>query len=115
MDAAPATGSATMEAIVDADGRATSVRVLSANADFDRWSGVASQIARLLASRRMRVPPNSRGFAIQFALEARQQLPSGAAPGKAVQVRPGGAQFDLSDIGARPTRMVYVHVVTVRL
>jgi len=112
--AAPQNGTARFEAIIDASGRVTSVRVLSANGDMASWQAVAEQVLRMLRARLLRVPLDGDGLAIVVDVRSRYQLPSGSKPGEAVEMKGAGAQFDLSDIGAVPAHNVAVFVVTER-
>lgn len=111
---APRVGGATVEMVFDGLGKVTSARVLSATGDMGGWSRVAAEAQALLASSRVRVPMSSRGMAVTLRVEARTQLPSGAVPGESPRVRPSGVgargQFDLSDIGATPSRTVSVQI-----
>jgi len=111
---APRVGVATIEVVFDGIGKFTSARVLSATGDMGGWTRVAAEAQALLASSRVRVPMQSRGMAVTLQVEARTQLPSGAAPGESTRVRPSGVgasgQFDLSDIGATPSRTVSVRI-----
>ncbi len=111
---APQTGSARFEAIIDASGRVTDVQVLSVDGEMEKWLAVARQVLAALRSRVLRTPLGGQGVAIVVAVQSRHQLPSGAAPGRAVEMKGAGAQFDLSDIGARPTHNVAVRVLSER-
>jgi hypothetical protein len=111
---APQTGSARFEAIIDASGRVTDVHVLSVDGEMEKWLAVARQVLAALRSRVLRTPLGGQGVAIVVAVQSRHQLPSGAAPGRAVEMNGAGAQFDLSDIGARPTHNVAVRVLSER-
>jgi len=111
---APQTGSARFEAIIDASGRVTDVHVLSVDGEMEKWLTVARQVLAALRSRVLRTPLGGQGVAIVVAVQSRHQLPSGAAPGRAVEMKGAGAQFDLSDIGARPTHNVAVRVLSER-
>ncbi len=110
---APQTGSATFEAIIDASGRVTDVQVLSVNGEMDKWLAVARQVLAALRARVLRTPVGQ-GVAVVVAVQSRHQLPSGAAPGRGIEMKGAGAQFDLSDIGARPTHNVSVRVLSER-
>jgi hypothetical protein len=111
---APQNGRARFEAVIDASGRATSVRILSANGDMRSWQVVAEQVLRTLRARLLRVPLDGSGLAIVVDVRSRYQLPSGSKPGKAIEAKGVGAQFDVSDIGATPAHNVAVYVVTER-
>ena len=111
---APQTGSARFEAIIDASGRVTDVHVLSVDGEMEKWLAVARQVLASLRSRVLRTPLGGQGVAIVVAVQSRYQLPSGAAPGRAIELEGVGAQFDISDIGARPTHNVAVRVLSER-
>ena len=111
---APQTGSARFEAIIDASGRVTDVHVLSVDGEMEKWLAVARQVLAALRSRVLRTPLGGQGVAVVVAVQSRHQLPSGAAPGRAIEMKGAGAQFDLSDIGARPTHNVAVRVLSER-
>lgn len=111
---APQNGRARFEAIIDASGRAASVRVVSADGDRTSWQAVAEQVLRILRARILRVPSDGDGIAIVLDVRSRHQLPSGSKPGKPIELKGAGAQFDLSDIGAVPSHNLAVHVVSER-
>ena len=52
---APQDGKARFEAIIDASGRVTSVRVLSVNGDMASWQAVAQRVLQMLRARVLRV------------------------------------------------------------
>jgi hypothetical protein len=79
---------ATLEAIADAEGNIVAVTVADASTDRAGWDTVAKALlASLRAKRvRVRVPKGSRGVAMAIAIDSKEALPSGAAPGLTVKL-----------------------------
>jgi hypothetical protein len=132
---APDVGSATLEVESDASGKVLAAHVVSASGDVPAWNDVARELVRLMASKPMRAPRGGGGRHARLRIVAERTLPSGAAyarsPGPAIREEecvgqpdprlgglgrrcstgmPAGAQqtFDVSDVGARPSRVVHV-------
>jgi hypothetical protein len=114
---APDVGSATLEIEADAAGVLTGARVISASADLSAWNDVAGELVRLMKTRPLHVPHDSRGLRARVRIVAERTLPSGAkAPPVHYETTsdglPGLAKaFDLSDIGARRSRVVRVELL----
>ena len=106
----PQTGNATIEALTDAGGVVTSVRVLSGVPSAESWAAVASATFAALRGRPLRV--GGRSASVVVRLDAKMQLPSGASG--ALKRKGAGAEFDLSDIGAVQLRVVAARVVSER-
>lgn len=128
----PVNGTATFDAVISAAGVIVSVGVVDASSSRGDWDRIARESLRSLAGKTLRT--SSGGVVVRLQITSREQLPSGAAPGHAVDVsgpsvdprfsadetHATGAgnvlhgSFDLSDIGATSRRVISAHVVTIR-
>ncbi|HEY8092045.1 MAG TPA: hypothetical protein VIF09_29490 [Polyangiaceae bacterium] len=135
---APDVGAATLDVESDATGKVLSARVVSGSPDASAWTGVARELVRLMASRSVRVPADARGLRTRLRIVAERTSPSGggyatsaggvpddACVGRAdprlgglgrkclTGMPTGGKQtLDLSDVGAKPSRVVHVQVLS---
>jgi hypothetical protein len=131
-DIGPDVGTATIEVESDASGALVAVRVLDASGDAGPWQAVAAEIRRLMASKPLRVPSGSRGVRADLRIVVERVLPSGektavkrgAAPDETCDTTGGGRRCvagmpggvggtwgDVSNIGARRSRVVHVQLV----
>jgi len=134
---APDVGNASFDVFSDADGKVVAVRVVSASADLPEWNDVARELMKAMGSKRMRVPRGAAGVRARIRITAERSLPSGdhsaSSPGAVPDDAPGsdpacagkgwsrkcqagmpvGASttFDISNLGARRSRIVHVQVV----
>jgi hypothetical protein len=136
---APDVGSATLEIECDANGGAVTARVVYTASDAAAWSDVARELAKLVSSKRLHVPPGARGVRTRLEIVAERALPSGekleTKAGAVPDDVPGGDRVcegtgstrrctggspvgttqtlgDLSNIGARRSRIVHVQVLS---
>ncbi len=107
---APLNSKAMFELTVDPHGDVTSVHLMAATAAEGAWERIG---ASLVSSLRARRPVLRHGTAMVVTLEitSRWQLPSGDNPGSPVGSDRGGLSFDVTDIGARPLRVVHARIV----
>jgi len=112
LGAGPQEGEATFLVMADRDGRVTSV---SLSEDRGGWSAVTRALERSLAGKRLRVPPGANGLSVAVRVQAKVQLPSGSSPKHPVRGAGAGAEFDVADIGATPTRVVSARVTSERV
>lgn len=92
--------------VFDAAGRIREVTLLeSAGAPAGELERDAR---RALEQLRVKISPPSEGLRVIVAIDSRVTLPSGARRG--VETAGPGARFDLSDIGAKPSRVLHAHV-----
>jgi hypothetical protein len=115
--APPGEGTARVEVEFGGDGRPKSTRIVSGTGGASSWQ----RLAELLAASLMRKPPaglaGGRGARITVEVRLTERLPSGAAPGGNYSVKPcgvgvcAGAEFDLSDIGAKVIRIMRASIV----
>ncbi len=110
--AGPQEGEATFLVIADRDGRVTSV---SLTEDRGGWTAVTRALERSLAGKRLRVPPGANGLSVAVRVKAKVQLPSGADPRHPVRGSGAGAEFDVADIGATPSRVISARVTSERV
>jgi len=133
----PMEGHAIFAVRVDEVGLVMSVGVDESSGDATAWSEVATRVLNALAQKRLHMPNGAKGVAMRIEVSSKVALPSGArsplhvgspaldalsnmtkgqfdkAPDNGMGSVPiVGGTFDLSDIGARPTRQVAAHVVT---
>ncbi|MBI5536761.1 MAG: hypothetical protein HY898_28835 [Deltaproteobacteria bacterium] len=111
-----AMGVATFTVTCNAQGRVVSVRVADASRDMREWTLVADSMASSLRSAVFRVPAGANGLMIAVRIEASKRLPSGARAGPSVAPKGLGlgGEFDLSDIGQKPQRVVSTAIVSER-
>lgn len=135
---APDVGTATLEIDADATGLVTAARVVAASGDLPAWDGVAREVVRRMAAKRVRVPAGARGVRARLRIVAERTLPSGetgsvsggAVPddvpempkqcdgtGSARRCRAGmplgvtATAHDLSNVAAKASRIVHVQVL----
>jgi len=129
---APEVGSATIEIESDASGQIVAAHVVEASADRAQWDDVAEKIRRSMANKRLRVPVGARGVRAHVRIVAERTLPSGertqtrpgAAPdevcdssgptrrcGAGMPAGAGGTWGDVTNFGARRSRVVHVQLL----
>ncbi len=133
---APDVGSATFDVDSDATGKVVGAHVVSASAEPSAWNDVAQELVRLMSAKTLKVLHDSRGMRTRLRIVAQRTLPSGAPYARSAgavpedacageAIGPGGLgrkcnsgmpsglsqSFDLSDIGARPSRIVRVQLL----
>jgi hypothetical protein len=109
-----AMGVATMTVTCNAQGKVVSVRVSDASRDMQEWTRVANAMTAALRSSLFRVPSGAHGLAIAVRIEASRRLPSGARTPGWIAPKGLGAEFDVSDIGQKPQRVVSTAIVSER-
>jgi hypothetical protein len=72
---------AVLEVVADGEGNVVSASVSDASEDWAGWSAVARRLEEALRGKKVRVAKGSRGIVMTIAIESREDLPSGAAPG----------------------------------
>lgn len=86
----------------DANGYTVHVEVREASGDTRAWEAVAAELQRKLAGQKLRVPAGSGGVSMELRVTSRNQLPSGADPGLAIELF--GQEIKSGD-GKRSTRL----------
>jgi len=113
---APETGRATYEVQTDGGGAIVAVRLVDSNGDQPGWESVGSALRAALGGQKLKVPSGAKGVLVKVLVEAAMKLPSGAT--QLITVAPQGigvgGKFDLSDIGAKRSRVVAVRIVEER-
>lgn len=107
-------GWATFDVSTDALGKVTRVRLVDFGGDEQEWKRVATGLDQSMAGRPLKVPGGAAGVSVRVKVEASMKLPSGAKKPLTPFIGAGsvGAEFDVADIGAKPKRMVSVHIVS---
>ena len=78
---------AVLEVIADGEGRVVSVAVSDASQDREAWDAIARALLGSMGAKRVRVRvPALHGLAMTIALDSKEALPSGAAPGLTVKL-----------------------------
>jgi hypothetical protein len=129
---APDVGSVTIEIESDAAGQVVAAHVVDASGDRARWDDVAEQVRRFMANKRLRVPAGAHGVRAHVRIVAERTLPSGertsihagAAPdevcddsgptrrcGAGMPAGAGGTWGDVSNFGAKRSRVVHVQLL----
>ncbi|CAN5147555.1 hypothetical protein BH09MYX1_BH09MYX1_33390 [soil metagenome] len=106
--------SAVFSLTFDANGTVTSVGVESSSSDRGSWEDIAKKTALALVAKKVRVPNGAKGLSLRISVESKVALPSGArSPISGVGLKSDdkgnaglGGNFDISDIGSKPTRVV---------
>ena len=115
-----AMGGATMTVSCDGKGKVVSVRVADATRDLREWTQVAGAMAAALHSATLRVPTGSNGLVVAVRIEASKRLPSGSRAPTWIEPRlwpwegKAGAEFDLSDVGQKPVRVISTAILSER-
>jgi hypothetical protein len=117
-DVGPIRGEALFRVTVGPDGSLSDVELLSGQAA--NWTSALKAFRELAMRKHVRVPAGALGLRVTFAVKAKVQLPSGAevkgpevaAPSLAPNGLTLHGTFDVADIGAKPQRLVYAHVVS---
>lgn len=112
--AGPLEGRAVLALTFDASGVCTGASVESSSSDRATWNDIAKKAVAALAQKHVRVPSGARGLELRIEVESKMALPSGArAPISGVGLKSDdkgnaglGANFDVSDIGSKPSRVV---------
>jgi hypothetical protein len=72
---------AVFEVVADGEGRVVSVALSEASEGWGAWREVGKELLAAMAKKRVRVRHGARGLAMTIAIDSREALPSGAAPG----------------------------------
>jgi hypothetical protein len=102
----PAVSRASFEVRLGPDGRVISVRVSSFNSGTaDVWARVAQAAQAILKGKTLTMSAElAKGGTVYVSMSSVVQLPSGSS--SAIRQQGAGASFDLSDIGAKKSRVV---------
>jgi hypothetical protein len=106
---APLESHAILVAVANAAGVVTQVDVESASDDPASFRAVAEDVLSRLRGQNVRVPAGH-GLSMRLDVVSRVGAPSGGGVG--LDPKSAGGHFDLSDIGARPKRIIHAHVLT---
>jgi hypothetical protein len=105
---APDESHAVLIAIADATGTVLRVEVESSS-DNAAYRDVAEAVFNRLRGQKVRVPQGSHGLAMRFDVASRLAMPSGGGVG--IDPRSMGGHFDMSDLGAKPRRVIHARVL----
>jgi hypothetical protein len=94
--------------VADATGVVTHVDVESYSDDPASFRAVADDVLVRLRGQSVRVP-EGHGLSMRIDVISRVAAPSGGGLG--LDPKSAGGHFDLSDIGARPKRIIHAHVL----
>jgi hypothetical protein len=86
----------------DGSGETVHVEVAEASGETEAWNAIAAGLQKALHGKKLRVPSGSGGVTMQLRVESREQLPSGADPGLAIDLL---GQEVKSGAGDRSTRL----------
>jgi hypothetical protein len=106
---APLESHAILIAIADASGVVMQVDVESASDDPASFRAIADDVLARLRGQSIRVPAGAHGLAVRIGVESKVSAPSGGGVG--LDPKSAGGHFDLSDIGARSTRVIHAHIL----
>jgi hypothetical protein len=106
---APNDSHAVLVAIANASGTVTEVNVESASGDPASFRAIAEDVLARLRNQKVRVPEGSRGLSVRVDVASSVGRPSGGGTG--FDARNFAASSDISDVGARPRRIVHAHIL----
>jgi hypothetical protein len=106
---APFESRAVIVAIADAAGLVTRVDIESFSDDLASFRAIADDVLNRLRDKRLRVPADAHGIAVR--LEVTSRLASASGGGSGLDPRHAAINFDLSDLGARATRLVHARIL----
>ncbi len=78
--------SALLSLRTDASGEVVHVELAEAGGDTRGWNAVAAELLRSLRGKKLRIPSGTGGVTLQLKVDSREQLPSGADPGLAIDL-----------------------------
>ena len=109
---APEQGTAVFLAVVDASGSVLDLRLIASNGAEAGWSDTRERAMQALKGKK----PSLRGGGaaeLRIAVVSDVRLPSGNTPG--APVRPGltSGMFDVTDMSAKPRRIVHARLVSI--
>jgi len=70
----------------DGSGETVHVELAEASGQTEAWNAIAAGLLKALHRKKLRVPAGSSGVTMQLRVESREQLPSGADPGLAIDL-----------------------------
>ncbi len=82
----PANSTAKFRVSTDSTGKVVKVELRESSSDPLPWRRVARRVLASLGSQLLRIPKTEHGVSFDLTVESRQQLPSGADPGLAINV-----------------------------
>jgi len=109
---APEHGSATFLAVVDASGSVIDLRLVASDGAEAGWSDTRERAMKALKGKKLSLRGGG-GAELRIAVVSDVRLPSGNTPG--APVRPGltSGMFDVTDISAKPRRIVRARLVSI--
>ncbi len=116
----PMNGNVVFEIRFDADGNVQDVRVVDAAGSRASWERLGAQFAANLRAHPIALRRKGHALAARVEVTSKWALPSGQGAGSAVTGPfsngtsdgvQAGAHFDVSDIGARPARVVHARIL----
>ncbi|MDP9152342.1 MAG: hypothetical protein M3O36_20645, partial [Myxococcota bacterium] len=111
---APLDSRALLELTVDTNGQVTNAHLVDASTAHDAWERIAASVVSSLRARRS-ILRHGQPTVVTLEITSRWQLPSGDSPGGALQGNRGGFSFDVTDVGARPLRVVHARILRERM
>ncbi len=109
---APEHGSATFVAVVDASGSVSDLRLVASDGAEAGWSDTRERAMKALKGKKLSLRGGG-GAELRIAVVSDVRLPSGNTPG--APIRPGltSGMFDVTDISAKPRRIVRARLVSI--
>jgi len=109
VSAAPNVSHAVFMAFADATGTVTRIDVESTSDDPASFREIARDLLIRLQGQKVRVPAGSQGLSMRVDVSSRVLAPSGGGLG--LDGPALGGHFDVSDVGARPRRVVHARIL----
>ena len=109
---APEHGSATFLAVIDASGSVSDLRLVASDGAEAGWSDTRERAMKALKGKKLSLRGGG-GAELRIAVVSDVRLPSGNTPG--APIRPGltSGMFDVTDISAKPRRIVRARLVSI--
>jgi len=105
---APVESHGILIAIADESGTVLRVDVESSS-DAAAFRTIADDVLKRLRTQKVRMPAGSHGLAMRIDVASKMAMPSGGGIG--LDPKSAGGHFDISDVGARPRRVIHARVL----
>jgi hypothetical protein len=109
---APDKGSAMFLAVVDASGSVLDLRLIASNGSEAGWSDARERAMQLLKGKKLSLRGGG-GAELRIAVVSDVRLPSGNTPGAPIHPGLTSGSFDVTDISAKPRRIVRARLVSI--
>ncbi|MDF2697462.1 MAG: hypothetical protein K0S65_5845 [Labilithrix sp.] len=109
---APDHGNAVFLAVVDASGTVVDLRLIASNGGEPGWSDTRERAMQALKGKKLSLRGGG-GAELRIAVVSDVRLPSGNTPGAPIRSGLTSGTFDVTDISAKPRRIVSARLVSI--